>query len=51
MMRRHGVFLRPLGDVIVIMPPLASKPQTIRILAQAVVKSFQEDLFVVLQSC
>jgi adenosylmethionine-8-amino-7-oxononanoate aminotransferase len=27
--RRHGVFLRPLGDVIVVMPPLTITDQEI----------------------
>jgi adenosylmethionine---8-amino-7-oxononanoate aminotransferase len=50
MMRSRGLFLRPLGDVLVLMPPLASKPETIRVLAQAVVNSIQEDLPVILRS-
>ncbi|HTV48179.1 MAG TPA: adenosylmethionine--8-amino-7-oxononanoate transaminase [Phycisphaerae bacterium] len=50
MMRSRGVFLRPLGDVLVVMPPLATRPDNIRILAQAVVKSLEDDLPVVLRN-
>ncbi|MEA2736017.1 MAG: adenosylmethionine---8-amino-7-oxononanoate aminotransferase [Humisphaera sp.] len=34
--RRHGVILRPLGDVIVIMPPLAMKTSDLRKIVDAV---------------
>ena len=38
LMRNHGVFLRPLGDVLVIMPPLAIDEPTLRQLCQVVVQ-------------
>ena len=34
--RRHGVILRPLGDVIVLMPPLAMGPDDLRRIVSAV---------------
>jgi adenosylmethionine---8-amino-7-oxononanoate aminotransferase len=34
--RRHGAIVRPLGDVIVLMPPLAMSPDEIRTLGRAV---------------
>jgi adenosylmethionine---8-amino-7-oxononanoate aminotransferase len=34
--RRHGVILRPLGDVIVLMPPLAMELSDLRAIVQAV---------------
>jgi adenosylmethionine-8-amino-7-oxononanoate aminotransferase len=34
-MRDHGIFLRPLGDVIVLMPPLTSSVEELRHLAEA----------------
>jgi adenosylmethionine-8-amino-7-oxononanoate aminotransferase len=37
--RRHGVILRPLGDVIVLMPPLSITPEEIELLISATVKS------------
>jgi adenosylmethionine-8-amino-7-oxononanoate aminotransferase len=33
--RRHGVFLRPLGDVVVIMPPLTITNEEIDLIAEA----------------
>jgi adenosylmethionine-8-amino-7-oxononanoate aminotransferase len=36
--RRHGVLLRPLGDVIVIMPPLAMETDDLQIIVSAVRK-------------
>jgi len=33
-MRRRGIFLRPLGDVIVLMPPLSITPAEIRLLVR-----------------
>jgi adenosylmethionine-8-amino-7-oxononanoate aminotransferase len=35
-LRRHGVFLRPLGDVLVLMPPLTSTDEELRRLAEAI---------------
>ena len=35
--RRHGVILRPLGDVVVIMPPLAMEPGDLQKIVTAVV--------------
>jgi adenosylmethionine-8-amino-7-oxononanoate aminotransferase len=37
-LRRHGVILRPLGDVIVMMPPLAMEESQIGKIAEAVIK-------------
>ncbi len=37
--RRHGVILRPLGDVIVLMPPLAISETELEILVEATKKS------------
>jgi adenosylmethionine-8-amino-7-oxononanoate aminotransferase len=34
--RRHGVILRPLGDVVVIMPPLAMPIEDLRVIVEAV---------------
>jgi adenosylmethionine-8-amino-7-oxononanoate aminotransferase len=34
--RKHGVILRPLGDVVVIMPPLAMEPEDLRTIVTAV---------------
>ncbi len=34
--RRAGVWIRPLGDVVVIMPPLAMKPDQLRVLVDTV---------------
>jgi adenosylmethionine-8-amino-7-oxononanoate aminotransferase len=36
--RRHGVILRPLGDVIVLMPPLAMKIDDLRTIVSAVAR-------------
>jgi len=33
--RRHGVIIRPLGDTVVLMPPLASRPEEIDLLLKA----------------
>ena len=33
--RRHGVILRPLGDVIVLMPPLSLSPAEAELLVSA----------------
>jgi adenosylmethionine-8-amino-7-oxononanoate aminotransferase len=35
-LRRHGIFLRPLGDVLVLMPPLTSTDEELRALGAAV---------------
>jgi adenosylmethionine-8-amino-7-oxononanoate aminotransferase len=40
--RAHGVVLRPLGDVVVWMPPLASSPEELRILGAATRAAIQE---------
>jgi adenosylmethionine-8-amino-7-oxononanoate aminotransferase len=34
--RRHGVILRPLGDVLVLMPPLAMEMDDLRRIVNAV---------------
>jgi adenosylmethionine-8-amino-7-oxononanoate aminotransferase len=34
--RRHGVIIRPLGDVLVLMPPLAMKLEQLRTMIDAV---------------
>lgn len=39
--RRHGVILRPLGDVIVLMPPLAMETQDLRAIVAAVAEELQ----------
>ena len=40
--RRHGVILRPLGDVIVIMPPLAMETDNLRRIVDAVAAEVRE---------
>jgi len=40
--RRLGVFIRPLGDVIVLMPPLAISAAELRTLVEAVGESIRE---------
>ncbi|MFN7956645.1 MAG: adenosylmethionine--8-amino-7-oxononanoate transaminase [bacterium] len=42
--RRRGVILRPLGDVLVLMPPLAITPDEIALLARVVRESIDEVL-------
>ncbi|MBN2369823.1 MAG: adenosylmethionine--8-amino-7-oxononanoate transaminase [Vicinamibacteria bacterium] len=43
-MRRHGVFIRPLGDVVVIMPPLTSSDDELRRVARALFAALEETL-------
>ncbi len=40
--RKHGVILRPLGDVVVLMPPLSITPDQIKHLVSATALSIQE---------
>ena len=40
--KKHGVILRPLGDVVVLMPPLSITPDQIRHLVTATAMSIQE---------
>jgi adenosylmethionine-8-amino-7-oxononanoate aminotransferase len=40
-MRDHGVFARPLGDVMVLMPPLTTTPDELRMLAAALEKGLR----------
>ncbi|MBI5250681.1 MAG: adenosylmethionine--8-amino-7-oxononanoate transaminase [Desulfomonile tiedjei] len=40
--RKHGVILRPLGDVVVLMPPLSITLDEIRLLVSATAKSIHE---------
>lgn len=40
--RRHGVILRPLGDVVVIMPPLAMTAPQVTVVAEAAHAAIQE---------
>ncbi|MBI5572351.1 MAG: adenosylmethionine--8-amino-7-oxononanoate transaminase [Desulfomonile tiedjei] len=40
--RRHGVILRPLGDVVVLMPPLSITPDEMRTLISATARSIKE---------
>jgi adenosylmethionine-8-amino-7-oxononanoate aminotransferase len=40
--RKHGVILRPLGDVVVLMPPLSITDDQIRELVSAIAKSIEE---------
>jgi adenosylmethionine-8-amino-7-oxononanoate aminotransferase len=40
--RRHEVMLRPLGNVVVLMPPLAIKPQEVDLLVDGVRESIRE---------
>jgi adenosylmethionine---8-amino-7-oxononanoate aminotransferase len=40
-LRDHGVFARPLGDVLVLMPPLTTTPDELRMLAAALEKSLR----------
>ena len=42
--RGHGVILRPLGDVIVWMPPLSVQPDEVALLEQATVAALRETL-------
>ncbi len=41
--RKHGVILRPLGDVIVLMPPLCVTEEEIELLVTATVKGIEEE--------
>jgi adenosylmethionine-8-amino-7-oxononanoate aminotransferase len=43
-MRRHAVFIRPLGDVVVVMPPLTSSDDELRHVALALRASLDEVL-------
>jgi adenosylmethionine-8-amino-7-oxononanoate aminotransferase len=43
-MRRHAVFIRPLGDVIVVMPPLTSSDDELRHVARALLAALEEVL-------
>lgn len=40
--RSHGVILRPLGDVVVLMPPLSITPDEIRVLVSATARSIRD---------
>ena len=40
--RRRGVWLRPLGDTVVLMPPLALGPAETELLAGAVIEAVDE---------
>jgi adenosylmethionine-8-amino-7-oxononanoate aminotransferase len=40
--RKHEVMLRPLGNVVVLMPPLAIKPQEVDFLVDGVRESIRE---------
>lgn len=40
--RRHGVIIRPLGDTIVLMPPLSATPEQIDLLVDATVAGIRE---------
>lgn len=40
--RRHGVIIRPLGDVLVLMPPLSIRPEEIQLLLFAVTASIEK---------
>jgi adenosylmethionine---8-amino-7-oxononanoate aminotransferase len=40
--RRHGVWLRPLGDTVVLMPPLALEPAETELLAGALIEAIAE---------
>ena len=43
--REHGVIVRPLGDVVVVMPPLAMTPAQIRAVVAAVGAAIDETLY------
>ena len=43
-MRDRGIFIRPLGDVIVLMPPLSATETELRHLAQALHAVLEERL-------
>jgi adenosylmethionine-8-amino-7-oxononanoate aminotransferase len=43
-MRRHGVFARPLGDVMVLMPPLTSSADELRHVVSAFSAALRETL-------
>ena len=40
--RRRGVWLRPLGDTVVLMPPLALEPAETELLVGALVEAIDE---------
>ena len=42
--RRYGVFLRPLGDTLIFVPPLSITPEEIRMLAEAASKAIMDVL-------
>ena len=42
--RRRGVWVRPLGDVVVLMPPLAIERDDVELLTSAVIESIDEVL-------
>ena len=44
--RDHGVIVRPLGDVVVVMPPLAMSPAQIRTVVEAVGRAIDDVLYV-----
>jgi adenosylmethionine-8-amino-7-oxononanoate aminotransferase len=39
--RKYGVIVRPLGDTVILMPPLASSPEELELLLDAVYKGIQ----------
>lgn len=40
----HGVWIRPLGDVVIVMPPLSIEPNELDRLADVVVRSIEQEL-------
>ena len=50
-MRSQGVMLRPLGDCIVVMPPVAIDPQLLERLLQVVLASVEKKLPDIIRSC
>jgi adenosylmethionine-8-amino-7-oxononanoate aminotransferase len=40
--RKYGVILRPLGDVVVLLPPLSITPEEIQLLISVTARSIEE---------
>jgi len=40
--RKHGVFIRPLGDVIILMPPLSISPEELQLLCDVVFEAVKK---------
>ncbi len=41
---RRGVWIRPLGDVVILMPPLVASESELKLLADVVIESIEAEL-------